>query len=510
MAIGKVTQPLDNKVDIASLNRDVKDGATSGEDALYQEFSDILGKIASRVSSLQEDSMSKALEVSEVATRMPQPVEVTARTDRKPEKKAEDRENADIRTAADNQESNSANSQSSEKASPQSEEVVVEKATTEEVDPDSQSAKEQASADALDKAESEAVTTVVEQQITPQEISAGVSQIKTVEQAPETNETEDVTQKYELSNSENSEADSIERKLNANINAHEEERNPDISATANNTKTTNVSTTETESEIVTAVAINTKDTSQVQTNIRTESLNDADKALRNAVEQELLSAFSAGKADSISQMLLSANSAVLVKSSDERLNSLNQGLIEKSQNSGIVNQLGFAPDSKNSSAETTRVNDALRANKMLPKSTAVRTLEKVELALQEVVKSKDGKTISVRLDPPSLGNIKVDVSIRDSILHARIVAESPQINNFLREKAHELQSMLRKMGLDVDTVSVSVSSDQNAGAETNTDTNFFNEAGFDSFNNSGNGNLGSDASLINSVKIPAVDDHWVA
>jgi flagellar hook-length control protein FliK len=87
-------------------------------------------------------------------------------------------------------------------------------------------------------------------------------------------------------------------------------------------------------------------------------------------------------------------------------------------------------------------------------------LEKVENALKEVAKSKDGKTISVRLDPPDLGTVKVDVTIKDGGLHARLMAESSQVVSVLKERAGDLQQALRKLGLDVDTVTVAVVSEE--------------------------------------------------
>lgn len=90
---------------------------------------------------------------------------------------------------------------------------------------------------------------------------------------------------------------------------------------------------------------------------------------------------------------------------------------------------------------------------------STRTLEKVEQALKEAAKSRDGKTISLRLDPPDLGKVKVDVSLRDGALHARIVVESPAVNQLMRERAHDLQQNLRSLGLNVDTISVSIGSE---------------------------------------------------
>lgn len=92
----------------------------------------------------------------------------------------------------------------------------------------------------------------------------------------------------------------------------------------------------------------------------------------------------------------------------------------------------------------------------LPRNYESRTLAKVEEALKEVARSKDGKTISVRLDPPSLGKVQIDVSMRDGILHARLQADSGQVSSLLREHGLDLQVALRKLGLEVDEVQVVV------------------------------------------------------
>jgi flagellar hook-length control protein FliK len=95
----------------------------------------------------------------------------------------------------------------------------------------------------------------------------------------------------------------------------------------------------------------------------------------------------------------------------------------------------------------------------LPRAQAQFTYERIEQTLKEVAKSRDGKTLSFRLDPPSLGSVKVDMTMRDGNLHARVVAESPAVQNLLRERAPELQQALRKLGLNVDEIRVSVGGD---------------------------------------------------
>ncbi len=89
-----------------------------------------------------------------------------------------------------------------------------------------------------------------------------------------------------------------------------------------------------------------------------------------------------------------------------------------------------------------------------------RTMERVDSVLREVARSKDGKTISLRLDPPDLGTVKVDISFREGSLHVRFAAENPQVAMLLRDRSSDVQSTLRKLGLDLEQVSVSVSSDE--------------------------------------------------
>lgn len=151
--------------------------------------------------------------------------------------------------------------------------------------------------------------------------------------------------------------------------------------------------------------------------------------------------------------------------------------------------------------------EAPRALRPLNQAASSRTMEKVENALKEAAKSRDGKTISLRLDPPELGSVKIDISMRDGNLHARLVAESPAVNQLLRDKAHDLQAALRKLGLHVDTVSVSVSNNeekstgnQQAFSQQKTDR----DAKF-------SGSLGSMVSGPHGREtVSAVEDHWIA
>ena len=96
--------------------------------------------------------------------------------------------------------------------------------------------------------------------------------------------------------------------------------------------------------------------------------------------------------------------------------------------------------------------------KTLDSVTSLRVLERVEEVLKAVSSSKDGSTISLRLDPPSLGEVKVDISYKYGSLFARIIAESQEVENLLKSKANELYQVLRDSGLDSENVNVFIAS----------------------------------------------------
>lgn len=161
------------------------------------------------------------------------------------------------------------------------------------------------------------------------------------------------------------------------------------------------------------------------------------------------------------------------------------------------------------SSESASHAESARAARPLTPAASSRTMEKVENALKEAAKSRDGKTISLRLDPPELGSVKIDVSMRDGTLHARIVAESPAVNQLLRDKAHELQTTLRKLGLQVDTVSVSVSNQDDRSA--NNQQAFSQQKTEREFGFFGNVRSGSGMSGPHGREtVAAVEDHWIA
>ena len=175
------------------------------------------------------------------------------------------------------------------------------------------------------------------------------------------------------------------------------------------------------------------------------------------------------------------------------------------------NQSGKGAESATSSGEMKE------AMKTMTRQQEARTLERVESALKEVARGKDGKTISLRLDPPDLGTLKIDVSLRDGALHARIVAETPQVQNLLKEKAHDLVQIIRNLGLNVEKVSVSVSDHSqkdNAGANASFSGSF--QSSSDQRDSNGTGSQSGNKTGVqvftqNQLRSSEnIEDHWVA
>ena len=217
----------------------------------------------------------------------------------------------------------------------------------------------------------------------------------------------------------------------------------------------------------------------------------------------------------ISKELGGAQGAQSAASNSQSVKNITEALRDK-----IVNSMNNALSNQNvnmSGNFSVRANSAkpeIKEKPSLQQPQMFKAFEKVESALKEAAKARDGKTISLRLDPPDLGTVKVDVSLKDGSLHARINADSQTINTLLKEHSQDLQQALRKLGLNVDTITVSVNGSEQTDIGQNFSGNFENAmadknqqdsaAGFESENNF---NINGEAFVqaeTNTI------DHWVA
>ena len=262
-------------------------------------------------------------------------------------------------------------------------------------------------------------------------------------------------------------------------------------------------------------------TARLAENIRERLNNQADSALQ-AQQREVVRAQAAAVVSRVEIAPVVANLSSVMRDTLTTGSQLQQSALRLIQESGSLRsseasaqaraqqavQAMGAPVNTQNNDNGTGFENLGKALKTLTRGDAQRTLEKVQNALKEVSRSHDGKSISLRLDPPSLGNVKIDITYREGVLHARVVAESPAVNSMLREKSAELQSLLRKVGIDADRVSVSVGSDSGAA-------NSFGESYFEARERqaaTGSQRTGSGLSrgLQQSRQTASQDDHWVA
>jgi len=156
----------------------------------------------------------------------------------------------------------------------------------------------------------------------------------------------------------------------------------------------------------------------------------------------------------------------------------------------------------------------------LPPSLHSRLLEHVKKMLHDVEQlTKNGSSLSFRLDPPQLGNVHVYMRVHGGTLHARISPDNSEVVNFLRDKGGEIHESLRKVGLSFEEIKVSFGGtdisqggDNQFQGSSQQDTNgsLYNQMNFLS-------NLSDAAPIMSAVKAQhlsstsnVVKDHWVA
>lgn len=155
----------------------------------------------------------------------------------------------------------------------------------------------------------------------------------------------------------------------------------------------------------------------------------------------------------------------------------------------------------------------------IPERIIPKMMEKLEQVAREVERSKDGRSISLRLDPPQLGKVRVDMTMKDGSIHTRLSAESDLVAHFLRERGDELQALIRKVLPHLDQATISF-------GESSTSNHFgqqmdFGGDSFNGFHNNGGrgGDAGSDFISVNKTRmkepghrsdVSGDSEHWVA
>ena len=66
----------------------------------------------------------------------------------------------------------------------------------------------------------------------------------------------------------------------------------------------------------------------------------------------------------------------------------------------------------------------------------------------------NGTRLSLKLHPEELGALKIDLSIKEGVVRAHVVAQSPQVQEILEKNIPKLKSILESQGFSVEDVQV--------------------------------------------------------
>ena len=82
------------------------------------------------------------------------------------------------------------------------------------------------------------------------------------------------------------------------------------------------------------------------------------------------------------------------------------------------------------------------------------------------VSHQSGERMQLHLRPPELGNVQIDVSMRDGLLSARLEAQSPATHQLLSDNLSQLKDSLAQQGVQVDRLEVGLSDSMRSDVST--------------------------------------------
>mgnify|MGYP000352192521 CR=1 FL=1 len=127
------------------------------------------------------------------------------------------------------------------------------------------------------------------------------------------------------------------------------------------------------------------------------------------------------------------------------------------QNSGAQQSPGASqPGKEKASAPVSRATEAPTSDKTQGESTAdrVRFVQRVARAF-EAIGARAG-TVRLRLSPPELGTLRVEIAVRDGALSARLQAENHTVRNLLLDNLPALRERLAQQDIRIDRFQVDI------------------------------------------------------
>lgn len=148
----------------------------------------------------------------------------------------------------------------------------------------------------------------------------------------------------------------------------------------------------------------------------------------------------------------------------QNASAFNQSLSNISQESTIINApLLSSTTSGDEGASEESITQFLNNNNLRVvrdghlQSTQPLSTNQVHVVLSKMANGSQFKRLSVRLDPPELGRIDIQLrsNTNDNTLRAHILVERPEALGMLRKDVHQLEKMLQQSGLSLDENSIS-------------------------------------------------------
>ena len=90
-------------------------------------------------------------------------------------------------------------------------------------------------------------------------------------------------------------------------------------------------------------------------------------------------------------------------------------------------------------------------------------------ALRTVVQQKGGN-ITIRLNPPELGTMRIQVQIEGSAVRAQFDVSTEAVRTLLQQQISQLKESLQQHGLNVDQLQVQTTSSSNSSNEADADS----------------------------------------
>ncbi len=90
-----------------------------------------------------------------------------------------------------------------------------------------------------------------------------------------------------------------------------------------------------------------------------------------------------------------------------------------------------------------------------------RFVQRVAKAFQSV--GENGGTLRLRLSPPNLGSLKLEVTVRNGAMSARVEADTPQARDLLMQNLPALRERLASQNVQIDQFDVDLSGQSSGG-----------------------------------------------